>query len=178
SSSCLRNLSTHRTKRPAPPYPRAHSAAVLVALFVGRAGNLYVLLSQRAMTLSSYAGDTALPGGRIDDDGKTIEDTARREVFEEIGLPQDKDKLPLLCILDPFLAGNEVLVTPVVVLILDNTLKPVLNAPKVDTLFSHPLASFLSTTFPERTEPRGPFLEAEAHAETAAVKLQYHTYSD
>ncbi|KAF8497375.1 hypothetical protein F5888DRAFT_277382 [Russula emetica] len=84
-------------------------------------------LDRRAMTLSSYAGDTALPGGRIDDDGKTIEDTAltfkRREVFEEIGLPQDKDKLPLLCILDPFLAGNEVLVTPVVVLILDNTLK-------------------------------------------------------
>jgi hypothetical protein len=89
----------------------------------------------------------------------------------------------------------------VVVLILDNTLKvslflphrfsqnanqsiptpshqPVLNAPEVDTLFSHPLASFLSTTFPERAEPRGPFLEAEAHAETAAVELQYHTYSD
>ncbi|KAF8490269.1 hypothetical protein F5888DRAFT_1910021, partial [Russula emetica] len=178
------NFAEPRTElqRPAPPYPRAHSAAVLVALFVGRAGNLYVLLSQRAKTLSSYAGDTALPGGRIDDDGKTIEDTAltfkRREVFEEIGLPQDKDKLPLLCILDPFLAGNEVLVTPVVVLILDNTLKPVLNAPEVDTLFSHPLASFLSTTFPERAEPRGPFLEAEAHAETAAVKLQYHTYSD
>jgi hypothetical protein len=59
----------------------------------------------------------------------------------QIGLSQDKDKLPLLCILDPFLAGNEVLVTPcvpltaclttnitydmhsVVVLILDNTLK-------------------------------------------------------
>ncbi len=43
---CLRNLSKHRTKRPAPPYPRAQSAAVLVALFVGRAGDLYVLLSQ------------------------------------------------------------------------------------------------------------------------------------
>jgi hypothetical protein len=48
----------------------------------------------------------------------------------------------------------------------------------VDNLFSHPLASFLSTTFPERAEPRGPFLEAEAHAETAALELQYHTYTD
>jgi hypothetical protein len=56
--------------------------------------------------------------------------------------------------------------------------QPVLNAPEVDTLFSHPLASFLSTQFPERAEPRGPFLEAEAHAETAALELQYHTYSD
>jgi peroxisomal coenzyme A diphosphatase NUDT7 len=54
----------------------------------------------------------------------------------------------------------------------------VLNAPEVDTLFSHPLASFLSTSFPERAGPRGPFLEAEAHAETAALELQYHTYSD
>lgn len=35
-------------------------------------------LDRRAKTLSSYAGDTALPGGRIDDDGKTIEDTAVR----------------------------------------------------------------------------------------------------
>ena len=53
-----------------------------------------------------------------------------------------------------------------------------LNAPEVETLFSHPLASFLSTTFPERAAPRGPYLEAEAHAETAALELRYYTYSD
>ncbi|KAI0301893.1 NUDIX hydrolase domain-like protein [Multifurca ochricompacta] len=178
SELCLQNLSTYRTRRPIPPFPRTNTAAVLVALFVGRAGDLYVLLSQRAKTLTSYAGDTALPGGRVDDEDRTIEDTARREAFEEIGLPQDKARLPLLCILDPFLAGNQVLVTPVVVLILDNTLQPVLNAPEVDTLFSHPLASFLSTSFPERAAPRGPFPEAEALAETAALELEYHTYAD
>ncbi|KAI9448390.1 NUDIX hydrolase domain-like protein [Lactarius indigo] len=174
----IKSLSSFRTKHTAPPYPRANCAAVLVALFVGRAGDLYVLLSRRAKTLRSYAGDTALPGGRVEDEDETIEDTARREAFEEIGLPKDKTKLPLLCVLEPFLAGNQVLVTPVVVLILDNTLQPVLNAPEVETLFSHPLASFLSTTFPERAAPRGPFLEAEAHAETAALELRYHTYSD
>ncbi|KAN0140078.1 NUDIX hydrolase domain-like protein [Lactarius tabidus] len=178
SELSIKNLTSFRTKHPVPPYPRAHSAAVLVALFVGRAGDLYVLLSRRAVTLRSFPGDTALPGGRVDDADETIEDTARREAFEEIGLPPDKDKLPLLCVLEPFLAGNEVLVTPVVVLILDNTLQPVLNAPEVETLFSHPLASFLSTTFPERAGPRGPYLEAEAHAETAALELRYHTYSD
>ncbi|KAH9065153.1 hypothetical protein EDB83DRAFT_2263938 [Lactarius deliciosus] len=209
----VKNLSSFRTKHTVPPYPRANCAAVLVALFVGRAGDLYVLLSRRAKTLRSYAGDTALPGGRVDDVDETIEDTAVRTYLAspllvlnttdsrggrhlrrfphptqcavyllmsrtQIGLPNDKTKLPLLCVLDPFLAGSQVLVTPVVVLILDNTLQPVLNAPEVETLFSHPLASFLSTTFPERAAPRGPFLEAEAHAETAALELRYHTYSD
>lgn len=35
----------------------------------------------------------------------------------QIGLPRDKDKLPLLCVLEPFLAGNEVLVTPCALLL-------------------------------------------------------------
>jgi len=38
--------------------------------------------------------------------------------------------------------------------------------------------SFLSTSFPERAGPRGPFLEAEPHAEIAALELQYHSYRD
>jgi hypothetical protein len=37
-----------------------------------------ILYYRRAKTLNSYAGDTALPGGRIDDADKTIEDTAVR----------------------------------------------------------------------------------------------------
>ena len=53
-----------------------------------------------------------------------------------------------------------------------------LNAPEVETLFSHPLASFLSTTFLERAAPRDPYLEAEAYAETAALELHYYTYND
>jgi hypothetical protein len=47
--SCLRNLAAY--KRPKAPgrYPRSRSAAVLVALFVGRGGDLYVLLSRLAL---------------------------------------------------------------------------------------------------------------------------------
>ena len=39
------------------------------------------MLNWRSKTLSFYAGDTALPGGKIDDDDKTIEDTAVRSVI-------------------------------------------------------------------------------------------------
>lgn len=84
---------------------------------------------------------------------ESLEDAARREAFEEIGLPRDRTKVPLLCVLEPFLAA-ELIVTPVVVLILDNTLQPILNRAEVALLFSHPLASFLTTTppFPSESE--------------------------
>lgn len=43
---CLRNLVSYRRPKSRIPIPRSRSAAVLVALFVGRAGDLYVLLSR------------------------------------------------------------------------------------------------------------------------------------
>ncbi|KAF9058708.1 NUDIX hydrolase domain-like protein [Rhodocollybia butyracea] len=161
SRRCLRNLAAYRPSKesfPQPwlPFPRSRRAAVLVALFVGRKGDLYVLLSKRASTLRSFAGDTSLPGGKMDPEDETIEDTARREAFEEIGLVADPSKAPLLCFLEPFYVEKQLLVTPVVVLILDNTLQPILNSTEVTALFSHPLSSFLSSTPPAsitRSEP-------------------------
>ncbi|TDL30152.1 hypothetical protein BD410DRAFT_759351 [Rickenella mellea] len=153
---CLRNLSNYRAPKPPDQLvsrdrdrvAQSRTAGVLVALFVDKHGTLRVLLSRRSDTLRSYAGDTSLPGGKFERGDRNIEDTARREAFEEIGLSLDKHKVPLLCILEPFLAGNQLLVTPVVVLVLDTTARPVLNTPEVASLFSHPLASFLSSTTP------------------------------
>ncbi|KAF9004221.1 hypothetical protein BDQ17DRAFT_1390265 [Cyathus striatus] len=155
SRRCLQNLASYRAPRSQLVLPRSRCAAVLVALFVGRMGDLYVLLSRRATTLRTYAGDTSLPGGKVDPSDKSLEDTARREAFEEV---------PLLCILKPFLAA-ELIVTPVVVLILDNTLRPILNSSEVASLFSHPLASFLTTIPPFPSEPE-------------SVEVPYHTSFD
>ncbi|THU97257.1 hypothetical protein K435DRAFT_722017 [Dendrothele bispora CBS 962.96] len=167
SRECLQNLASYHAPKPTSwlPIPRSRRAAVLVALFVGRKGDLYVLLSRRASTLRSFAGDTSLPGGKMDPEDRTIEDTARREAFEEIGLPVDKKKAPLLCIFEPFWVEKQLVVTPVVVLILDTSLRPILNHSEVASLFSHPLASFLSSTPPF---PKEPELE----------EVLYHTYQD
>jgi len=54
----------------------SRSAAVLVALFVGRMGDLYVLLNRRSSTLKTYAGDTSLPGGRWEPGDDSLETTA------------------------------------------------------------------------------------------------------
>ncbi|KAF8198865.1 NUDIX hydrolase domain-like protein [Mycena galopus ATCC 62051] len=165
SKRCLKNLAAYRPRKPKFTFPRERRAAVLVALFVGRLGDLYVLLNRRSSTLRSYAGDTSLPGGKVDPEDRTIEETARREAFEEIGLPPNKLQVPLLCILEPFLSSNHLIVTPVVVLILDYTLRPILNAAEVASLFSHPLKSFLSSSPPFPTEPE-------------LVEVPYHTTSD
>ncbi|KAF8523974.1 NUDIX hydrolase domain-like protein [Hysterangium stoloniferum] len=172
SLACLRNLSKYQRPKPPGRFPRSRRAAVLVALFIGREGDLYVLLSQRAEKLRSYPGDTSLPGGKLERNDRSIENTARREAFEEIGLPLDKNKVPLLCILEPFLAGNNVIVTPVVVLVLDPTLRPILNRSEVQSLFSHPLLGFLTTS---------PIPVERAVSNTYALEppaKPYHTFRD
>ena len=45
---CIRALANYTPRRPYVRYPREKCAAVLVALFVGRKGDLYVLLSRYA----------------------------------------------------------------------------------------------------------------------------------
>ncbi|EJU06306.1 hypothetical protein DACRYDRAFT_73701 [Dacryopinax primogenitus] len=111
-------------------------------------GDLYVLLTQRSMALKSFPGDTALPGGKADKKDRSAEETARREAFEEIGLPQDPLLVPHLCTLPPFLSANNLLVTPVIVLITSRALRPILNTPEVARLFAHPLLAFLSQSAP------------------------------
>ncbi|KAK7696103.1 hypothetical protein QCA50_000746 [Cerrena zonata] len=165
SKQCIKNLAGYKPPRLPLRVPKSRTAAVLVALFVGRKGDLYVLLSRRATTLRTYAGDTSLPGGKWEQGDRGVEWTARREAYEEIGLPLDRQKVPLLCILEPFLAATQVIVTPVVVLVLDNTIRPLLNSQEVTSVFSHPLASFLSdeSPFPQDTE---------------TLEVRYHTYND
>lgn len=119
----IRNLSTHVPSPDTEPCPAAvpafRRAAVLLGLFGGRNGDLYVVLSQRSAQLRSHGGDTAIPGGRYEIGDADLEATARREAWEETGLPIDPKKAVRLCELQPFLSANELVVTPIVVLLID-----------------------------------------------------------
>ena len=74
--------------------PLTRRAAVLILLFADRRGDLRVVLTIRSAGLKSYAGQAALPGGKADTLNETPFTTARREAFEEIGLPMSDHKLP------------------------------------------------------------------------------------
>ncbi|KAL1303639.1 hypothetical protein AAFC00_006997 [Neodothiora populina] len=74
--------------------PLTRRAAVLILLFADPKGDLRVVLTIRSSKLRNYAGQAALPGGKADALSETPWHTARREAFEEIGLPMSDDKLP------------------------------------------------------------------------------------
>ncbi|KAJ9226372.1 hypothetical protein DTO169C6_1100 [Paecilomyces variotii] len=124
-------------------------------------GDLRVVLTIRAKTLSSYAGQAALPGGRADSLEETPWQTARREAHEEIGLPDIDQRLPApfrvehLCELPANLARTELVVRPCVALLhsYDETtgknadpevsLIPRLDAREVAAVFTAPFHNFL-----------------------------------
>jgi 8-oxo-dGTP pyrophosphatase MutT (NUDIX family) len=60
---------------------------VLVPLFCDAAGRLHAVFTKRRGDLKRHAGEISFPGGRRDD-GETLQQTALREAFEEVGLPE------------------------------------------------------------------------------------------
>ena len=74
--------------------PLTRRAAVLILLIADRQGALRVVLTIRSGGLRNYAGQAALPGGKADSLTETPFYTARREAFEEIGLPMTDRTLP------------------------------------------------------------------------------------
>lgn len=189
SISALERLASYSPAPGTEPCPSAvpayRRAAVLLGLFAGRNGDLYVILSKRSMRLRSHGGDTALPGGRFEPTDPDLEYTARREAFEETGLPIDAHKAIKLCELPPFLSANELVVTPFVMLLTDHTIQPHLNPREVDSLFSLPLVSFLYHDPPLAMRPSlrlspTPDPEALKHmpANEVSVISDWHTCRD
>jgi len=73
-------------------------AAVLLPLFGGE-GSYHILLTKRTHTVKTHKGEISFPGGVYDQEDKTLEKTALRESFEEIGL-KEKDIEILGCLDD------------------------------------------------------------------------------
>ncbi|KAL1843741.1 hypothetical protein VTJ49DRAFT_122 [Mycothermus thermophilus] len=103
--------------------PLSRRAAVLLLLYADRRGDLRVVITMRAASLRSFSGHAALPGGKADSLDETPYQIARREAYEEIGLPMDDSKLPPpfriehLCYLPMNLARTELVVRPCVALL-------------------------------------------------------------
>ena len=110
-------------------------AAVLIPLLLKEDG-LSVLLTQRTNHLRDHAGQISFPGGRMDPEDLSPDDTALRESWEEIGL--DPKRVEIIGYLPEYLTVSGYSVTPVVGLVQPQA-EYVLDAFEVADVFEVPL---------------------------------------
>jgi 8-oxo-dGTP pyrophosphatase MutT (NUDIX family) len=87
------------------------SAAVLIPIFF-KHGEEYLLFTRRTETVETHRGQISFPGGVRDKSDKTLEETAIRESFEEIGLI--REDIDTLGALDDFITGTGYCIYPLV----------------------------------------------------------------
>ena len=136
-----------------------------------------LILTRRSSQLRDHAGQWALPGGRIDD-GETPEQTALREMAEEVGLTLGADAV--LGRLDDFVTRSGYAITPVVVWAGPGR-QLQKNPAEVETIHRIPVDEFMRADAPLLEEQAGsdhpvlrmPVGDSWIAAPTAAMLFQF-----
>ena len=110
-------------------------AAVLIPLLL-KSDGLWVLLTQRTNHLRDHAGQISFPGGRMDPEDTSPNETALRESEEEIGLK--RDRVEIIGHLPEYLTVSGYRVTPIVGLVKPQA-EYVLDEFEVADIFEVPL---------------------------------------
>ncbi|MEJ2132423.1 MAG: CoA pyrophosphatase [Gammaproteobacteria bacterium] len=136
-----------------------------------------LVLTRRARDLRDHPGQWALPGGSLDE-GEGAEDTALRELHEEVGF--DRDRSSVIGHLDDFVTRSGFVITPVVSWGgAAAVLEP--NPEEVSSVHRIPVEEFLRTDaplleeIPESDHPvlRMPVGDSWIAAPTAAILYQF-----
>ncbi len=134
------------------------------------------LLTRRTPKLRAHGGQWALPGGRVDA-GETIEQTALRELHEELGVLASTDDI--LGTLDDYPTRSGYLIAPVVVWLSGVTVIPnpaeVAAAYRIgcNELFRDGSPEIVAIEESDRPIIRLPLPVANVNAPTAAVLYQF-----
>jgi 8-oxo-dGTP pyrophosphatase MutT (NUDIX family) len=155
--------------------PDLRPASVALCVLLGPDGGT-LLITRRASTLRSHAGQWALPGGRREP-AESAEAAALRELAEETGVLAGPDAV--LGLLDDYATRSGYLITPVVVWGGEPP-GSLGGAPgEVSRVYQIPLADLdvepETVTIPESDAPviRLPLLGRYVHAPTAAIIYQF-----
>jgi 8-oxo-dGTP pyrophosphatase MutT (NUDIX family) len=116
--------------------PSLTCAAVLIPLLF-REGEWCVLVTQRTQHVEHHKGQISFPGGACDPEDASLEATALREVYEEIGLPPEA--VEILGALDDLQTITDFAVTPFVG-VLRQPFAYRLNPAEVEAVIEVPLA--------------------------------------
>ena len=136
-----------------------------------------LILTRRSLQLRAHAGQWALPGGRVEA-GERVEETALREMREEIGLALGTDSV--LGRLDDFVTRSGFVMSPVVIWAGPQAgFTP--DPAEVETVHRIPVREFLREDAPllapgedpDRPVLRMPVGDSWIAAPTAAILLQF-----
>ena len=113
--------------------------AAVALILVDRGGAPHVPFIVRPDAMRAHSGQIALPGGVRDPHDPSFADTARRETFEELGIPPEHVRV--LGMLDDVPTPTRFVITPVVgVLTVPCDYQP--SPHEVAQVFEAPLATF------------------------------------
>ena len=152
------------------------AAVAVVVVESDTPGEAAFLLTKRTPKLRSHGGQWALPGGRVDP-GETIEQTALRELHEELGVLASTDDI--LGTLDDYPTRSGYLIAPVVVWAPGVTVTPnpaeVARAYRIACreLFHDGSPEIVAIEESDRPIIRLPLSVANVNAPTAAVLYQF-----
>jgi 8-oxo-dGTP pyrophosphatase MutT (NUDIX family) len=159
----------------APGLKRAAVAITLVDADDG-SGEAAFLLTKRVPRMRAHAGQWALPGGRCDP-GETLEETALRELQEELGLTLGRDNL--LGVLDDYPTRSGYAITPVVAWLDDaSAMTPnpdevaYVRRIRLDHIGQEDAVEFVTIPESERPVIRLRMGDRHVHAPTAALVYQ------
>lgn len=137
---------------------RVQAAVLIPVVMVARPE---LVLTLRASTLGTHAGEVAWPGGRRDPEDADLRTVALRETEEEIGIP--RQRVEVVGQLRPFISKFGLLVTPFVGLVEEPAnLRP--NPDELDAVFSVPIDYLLD-------DPRSQTDVFERHGERHEVPV-------
>lgn len=144
-------------------FPGFRPAAILVPILKTKT-SFELLFTVRSSRLSSHAGEISFPGGRVDD-GESIDEAARREAFEEIGLTVTSEAM--LGYLDDVPSPAKYIVTPVVAMV-EKPLDLSVSQAEVEEVFTADLKEL------RKLEPRSEERVLQGHRRL----IHFYTYQE
>jgi len=121
-------------------------ASVLLPLFI-KDGRYWLLFMRRTNTVEHHKGEVSFPGGAVDEDDRTLEYTAKREAFEEIGVREED--IEILGQLDDMTTITSHFIVHPFVGVVPFPYAFTLNKREVEHLIEVPLEFFLDYSEPE-----------------------------
>jgi len=176
-AAIVERLGRFEVRERADPGSLRHAAVAVTIVEAETPGEAAFLLTKRTPRLRAHGGQWALPGGRVDA-GETVQQTALRELHEELGVLASTDDV--LGRLDDYPTRSGYLIAPVVVWLRGIT-QLVPNPGEVAAAYRIRCAELFRPDSPEivpipesdRPIIRLPLPVATVNAPTAAVLYQF-----